>query len=169
VTPHTEPSSLTSSAARFADVARRYCEYVDNAARLDEKPRAEQARIHLAELVQVASQLPQGKADGPDPEDVSMPATWQGFGELDAYVTVFDPYVEDAPVTGLLSDDLLDVYRDLRRGLQLYDAGHIEVAVWEWKFHFDHHWGNHAVDALRALQRVCLRLSDPAPAPDSER
>jgi aryl-alcohol dehydrogenase-like predicted oxidoreductase len=26
------------------------------------------------------------------------------------------------------------------------------AAVWEWRFHFDVHWGDHAVDALRALQ-----------------
>jgi hypothetical protein len=27
--------------------------------------------------------------------------------------------------------------------------------VWEWRFHFDVHWGEHAVDALRALHRAC--------------
>jgi hypothetical protein len=26
---------------------------------------------------------------------------------------------------------------------------------WEWRFHFDVHWGDHAVDALRALHRAC--------------
>lgn len=146
-------------AARFADVARRYCAFIDRDARLDANPRAQEARLHLAELVHVACQLPQGEANGPDLEDASRPSGWQGFGALDAYATIFDPYVEEAPVTGSLSDDLLDVYRDLRRGLAHYDAGHVDVAIWEWRFHFDHHWGNHAVDALRALQRACLRLS----------
>jgi hypothetical protein len=32
-----------------------------------------------------------------------------------------------------------------------------EAAIWEWRFHFEWHWGDHAIDALRALHRACLR------------
>jgi hypothetical protein len=70
---------------------------------------------------------------------------------------MFDPYELDQPVAGSLSDDLLDVYRDVRRGLALWESRRDADAVWEWKFHFDAHWGAHAVDALRALHRACGR------------
>jgi len=70
------------------------------------------------------------------------------------YWEVFDPYVEEPPVKGSLSDDLLDVYRDVRRGLLLWDHNAPQAAIWEWRFSFGVHWGNHAIDALRALHRA---------------
>jgi Domain of unknown function (DUF5063) len=73
-------------------------------------------------------------------------------------------YDEGATVAGSLSDDLLDVYGDLQRGLVLWDKGGATksnklriAAIWEWRFHFEIHWGDHAIDALRALHRACNR------------
>ena len=90
----------------------------------------------------------------------ATPADWPGFGPHDSYWEVFDPYADEESVVGSLSDDFLDIYRDLKRGLVAFDAGHEQDAVWEWRFHFDHHWGEHAVDALRALQRACTATPD---------
>jgi len=102
--------------------------------------------------------LPSGDAEGPDAEAEVRPGSdWPGFDEFDLYSEVFDPCVDESPVCGALSDDVLDIYADLRRGLVTYDEGRLGSAVWEWEFHFDHHWGQHAVDALRALRRACLR------------
>lgn len=152
-----DTTSSGSVTVSFADAARRYLAYIDQAALLDDGERLRRARLHLSDLIHRASQLPEGNADGPDLPNEARPTEWRSFGEVDEYFTVFDPYVEEPLVTGSLSDDLLDVYRDLHRGLSLYDSGQVDAAVWEWKFHFDHHWGYHAVDALRALQRACLR------------
>ena len=58
-----------------------------------------------------------------------------------------------------ISDDVLDVYLDVGRGLLAYDAGDVDGATWSWRFHFDCHWGDHAVDALRALQRACVNTA----------
>ena len=91
-----------------------------------------------------------------------LPETWPGFGELDVYWEVFEVYEEGAPVCGSLSDDSLDVYRDVKRGLELWDrAGLSEIAaIREWRFHFEIHWGAHAVGALRALHRACAADAD---------
>lgn len=141
---------------KFAETAHRYCAFVDVAASLSASERLHRARQLLAELVHVACDLPRGDSEGPDASaEVSRPANWPGFGDRDVYWEIFDPYENEPPVCGSLSDDLLDIYSDLRRGLVAYDAGHVGAAVWEWRFHFDHHWGDHAVDALRALQRGC--------------
>lgn len=77
------------------------------------------------------------------------------LGDKDLYWEVFDPYVEANPVAGSLAEDVLDVYRDIRRGLTLWDASQMQNAIWEWRFGFDAHWGDHAIDALRALHRAC--------------
>jgi len=118
------------------------------------------ARKRLLDLYEAGSALPyveppEGVEAGPSPEP---PKGWLGFGNFETYWEVFDPYEEDDPVVGSLSDDLLDVYGDVRRGLALWDMGIPRTAaLWEWRFHFDQHWGDHAVDALRALHRACGR------------
>jgi hypothetical protein len=35
--------------------------------------------------------------------------------------------------------------------LQLYEAGQLAEARWQWCFHLIHHWGEHATSAIRAL------------------
>jgi hypothetical protein len=85
------------------------------------------------------------------------PEGWQPFDQFETYWEVFDPYDLQAPLAGSLSDDLLDVFRDVRRGLWLWDEGEAAAAVWEWRFFFETLWGEHAVDALRALHRACVR------------
>ena len=114
--------------------------------------------------------MPQGDGRAPDVEDeIEVPASWPGFGEFDHYREVFDPYdwTDDEPGVGSLTDDFLDIYRDVNRGLLPYDRGEHGSAVWEWRFHFDIHWGDHAVDALRALKRACYRAGDPDTADDA--
>jgi hypothetical protein len=97
---------------------------------------------------------PSGSAEPPSPEP---PEGWAGFEKLDIYWEVFDPYELAEPVAGSLSDDILDVYRDVLRGLRQWEGGDYAAAVWGWRFSFESHWGDHAVDALRALHRACGR------------
>ncbi len=155
------PGVVTSSNAIDAFVAevRAYCEFVNRAPAMSIANRLDSARERLLKLYLAALTLPQspepGDVDaGPDPE---RPAGWSGFAEKDVYWEVFDPYEQSEPLCGSLSDDLLDVYADVRRGLDLWDSSHREAAVWEWRFHFDVHWGDHVIDALRALHRACKR------------
>lgn len=75
------------------------------------------------------------------------------LGESDLYWEVFDPRDLSDPVAGSLLDDLADIYRDLRRGLHILSTGSPDDAMWEWRFSFDTHWGNHATDAIRVLHR----------------
>ena len=70
------------------------------------------------------------------------------------YWEVFDPFVFEEPVCGDLRDDLQDIYADLRTGIREYEAGRENNALWEWKFGVDNHWGQHAVDAIRALHSI---------------
>lgn len=73
---------------------------------------------------------------------------------IDFYWELFDslslPELPE-PVAGSLVDDLVDIYRDLRVGLQLADTGSLTDAAWEWRFSFRSHWGRHATSAIRVL------------------
>ena len=81
------------------------------------------------------------------------------FDEYECYLQIFDPYNIDhnEPVYGSLSDDIMDIYYDLKRGLLLFESGNqddIDDAIWDWKFHFQIHWGTHLIDALKALHSI---------------
>jgi hypothetical protein len=65
---------------------------------------------------------------------------------------MFDPYEGEMPVVASLADDIADIYRDLKKGFALLDAGGSrDRAVWEWRHGFEHHWGRHAAHALYAV------------------
>ena len=156
------PSAL--AVAAFAREAREYCAFVRSACELALADRLAAARTRLLALYAAALSLPSNPAFGDVQVDADAPppGPWSGFAEKDIYWEVFDPYEQDQPVAGSLSDDLLDVYKDVARGLALWDSSHHVEAIWEWRFHFVVHWGDHAIDALRALHRAC-RVSDEPP------
>ena len=56
-----------------------------------------------------------------------------------------------------MSDDLGDIYRDVKEGLLLLAEGLSADAVWHWRFNFWSHWGEHSVNALRIIH---LRLAE---------
>ena len=70
------------------------------------------------------------------------------------YWEIYDPLEPDEPVCGSLFDDLGDIYRELKSGTLEYEAGRTNNAIWEWKFGVDNHWGQHVVDAIRALHSI---------------
>lgn len=161
------PEYWSPEVAAFVDQARQFCDFVEKANEHTLKKRLSAARDRLLELYKAGSKLPHveppdGIEAGPTPE---RRKGWAGFDKFEAYWEVFDPYEESAPVVGSLSDDLLDIYGDVQRGLALWEQGEVTkrsepriAAIWEWRFHFEIHWGDHAVDALRALHRACKRL-----------
>ncbi|PKP02336.1 MAG: DUF5063 domain-containing protein [Bacteroidetes bacterium HGW-Bacteroidetes-6] len=59
------------------------------------------------------------------------------------------------PTQGWLVDDFADIYADLKEELTKIDQigtdEAIEDALWQLKFGFNHHWGNHCIDAMRVL------------------
>ena len=84
------------------------------------------------------------------------------------YWEVFDPtyFEEDGqpgqgweisdkePTQGWLVDDFADIYRDLKIELEkikLDNDAAVEDALWQLHFGFYHHWGNHCINAMRAL------------------
>lgn len=147
-------------AGEFAAEARRFCAFVRCADELPLDLRLREARRRMAALYRAALDLPDPAAldvDDSDAPDVEGGRVEPSFGKADVYWLVPDPTEEQAPTVSLLSDDFGDTYLDVARGLQLWDRGKLDDAVWEWRFNFDAHWGRHAVDALRALHYATER------------
>lgn len=143
---------------RFANEVRTYRDFVHHAPSMLIAERLPRARARLLALYEAALSLPEDiEVDGSERNPRPPQPSWDGFGDVDTYWEVFDPYIHDEPVAGSLSDDILDVYRDVVGGLVIWEQGKTADAAWHWRFLFDVHWGDHAIDALRALHRACKR------------
>ncbi len=75
---------------------------------------------------------------------------------------------KEEPLRTCLADDLADVYRDLKKGLDAFgrsdDNDH--RAVEDWKLFFVIHWGDHCASALRALNSLIeQRISEDSSFP----
>lgn len=147
----------------FAEAARQFCDYVESAHTLDLNERLVIGAALIAQVYGWALRLP----DAPPPaEELPSPAnppkatTWRGYGDLTLYWQVNDPYDWGAPQNCSLSEDVLAVHWEVKRGLLAYDAQHLDGAVWQWRSTFPQ-WGMRAANALRALHRAMQIDSQP--------
>lgn len=156
--PHSPLMTTDDPIAPFAEAATAFCRWAEGAP-ADATSEALTARLLAAEVFRRVLDLPQRDAevDAPEISNDDYHRIRVRFGALpfNFYSEVFDPLVvpaEDEPVVGDLSDDLADIWRDLKRGLLLWERNERDAAAWEWRFHFDVHWGHHITGALYALQ-----------------
>ena len=70
------------------------------------------------------------------------------------YWEVFNPFESDDPVCFNLAEDLSDIAADLQLGMREFEVGKTGNAIFEWKFGLNNHWGDHVVNALRALHAI---------------
>ena len=75
------------------------------------------------------------------------------LGAWDVYCEVFDPCKDTEAIHQTLSDDLADIYIDLKRELDAFDGGAVDDAIWSWRFTLAGHCGDHIVDAMRVIHR----------------
>jgi hypothetical protein len=144
----------------FAACAETYCAWASGA---DGSLMTERGALQqVSQIYTAALLLPQPWTDG---LAVDTPRVALSRSDLDAvqsraatlqgqfYFEVFDPYETppETPVVGHLTDDLGDIYRDIARGLVLFNNQRLDEALWEWAFNFRIHWGEHATGAIRAL------------------
>ena len=157
-------------ARRFCDEARCFVAWADGTAAKELS--APLALRRVVALYAAALELPQpwservspGGSDDPPElvERLGIVRNRAAAIPLQHYSEIFSPLVlADEPVVGDLADDLVDIYRHVSRGLNLYDAGCIDDAIWEWAFNFQLHWGEHASSAIRALH-CYLSQEDPS-------
>jgi hypothetical protein len=144
--------------ARIAAAAERCCAWIENPPEVVEREVETAIRL-LLELVARALDLPD--ADIEDAEDEPDRADDDAIAQVRRRLAVLpvglygtlDPedVAGDQHLVGDVLDDLADVWRDVRQGLDAFRAGKRDLACWTWKFSFENHWGEHAVEALRVL------------------
>lgn len=80
------------------------------------------------------------------------------LGTADDFLEVFEEKAEesDQPVVSSLSENMADIYQDLKDFLLLYQTGTKEVmndAVWECRLNFENYWGQKLTNSLRAIHK----------------
>lgn len=150
------------SVQAFRSLAEAYCALVEQVEHLESHEVLRRLSVLLPALIAQAPDLPELEpTEGYDAPEISHSAWSERFaaiqrtlGHLGDYWTtmearsIAEPDVVSLPV----ADDLADIWRDLRGGLDtLAEDGAVADAVWEWRFNFGIHWGAHATEALRAV------------------
>jgi uncharacterized protein DUF5063 len=153
--------------ARFEGGAVAFCTFIESATTVPRGAFVWGAGPHLIALYASALDLPHVAATDSDSRSerhhisgderfALVRRLREHLGDLDEYRLIFDPYdTKDAPVIGRLSDDLADIYRDVKDGLLALAGGDHEAdVIWDWKFGFEKHWGIHALRAAYALHWI---------------
>ena len=142
----------------FYDLADSYCHYISS---------KEMTIDDISKLMELLMKLYLSASDLPvkEPETIDSTESVKAdqvrvtFDEqIPAfYWKEFDPFVQDEAVCSDLAEDLSEIAADLQNGMREFEAGRSGNAVFEWTFGLDNHWGDHAMDALRALHAIRIR------------
>jgi hypothetical protein len=151
----------------FVAVANEFCKYAEHASGLkgDELLRILQRILPLMYIK--ASLLPLLEPFFEDGnEKFVSESDWimihetlkKKFGTANDYLEVFDEKINDTegPLVSSISENIADIYQDIKDFLLLYQTGTAEVmndAVWECRMNFENFWGQKLVNSMRAIHR----------------
>jgi hypothetical protein len=158
----------------FVAVANEFCKYTEHASELkgDEMLKILQRILPLMYLK--ASLLPQLSPFFEDGnEKFVTESDWNGindilkekFGTANDYLEVFDEKINESedPVVSSISENISDIYQDIKDFLLLYQTGTGEVmndAIWECRMNFENFWGQKLVNSLRAIHKFIYSGED---------
>lgn len=149
----------------FVAVANEFCKYAEHASELkgDELLKILQRILPLMYLK--ASLLPRLEPYFEDGNEkfvtendwIRVHANFRDkFGTADDYLEVFDDKVKETEgaVVTTISENMADIYQDIKDFLLLYQTGTSEVmndAIWECRLNFETFWGQKLVNSMRAI------------------
>lgn len=175
--------AFSRGALEFATVAREYCVFAENAGRYSKADYLRVASRLLPLLYMKAALLPETRAASDDglPEIVDYETYESVRRGIRARLTSHDDYLttqkedfrlSETPIAASISEDMADIYQDVRNFCEQYHCGDNAVmndALALVADKFRSYWGQRACDALGAIHGALYGggdLSDEAPAPD---
>jgi hypothetical protein len=151
----------------FTRVAARYCKIIERAKQFPRKKFIDEIGQVLPVLYTAAEELPRTKPSAKKlPPGRLSDREWdklfhklhRKLSSWDVYSMVFDPTKDKEAITQWLSDDLADIYRELHDfAVGAASEAALEDIVWEVKYAFGFHWGQHLTDALRVVHELRFR------------
>lgn len=154
----------------FATVANEFCTFTESVSEHTRKDFLGKLQKMLPLLYLKASLLP-GLNELEDSEDTPEKFVTEidynfilrklssKMGEFDSYPEIFEPGIAlgDANVEANISENVADIYQDLKDFILSYRIGTVEVmrtAIWECRNNFEQYWGQKLVNGLRAVHML---------------
>lgn len=166
----------------FVTVAAEFCKYLEQAEGKQRTTFVDTTLKILPLLYLKATLLPPCETLGEDlPEHYVTEETYEVLrmtlagilGEKDAYLDVFmeDMKYSDQPITRYISEDLADIYQDIKDFIFVFQLGlnetmHDALAICQENFRL--YWGQKLVNTLRALHEARYLQGDEEEDMDSE-
>ncbi len=158
----------SKNVVEFVTVASEYCNSLENAAKNTVEENLQKMQKLLPLLYLKAAMLPKTERvlDDELEKYVSeldynvLHQKWlQLLNEYDSFYEVFDPSIQfgQETVTASISENLLDIYQDIKNFLISYSIGNEEVmndALAECTEHFVEFWGQQLVNVQRAVHML---------------
>ncbi len=158
----------------FVTVAAEYCGFVERARTYSRTDFVDTALKILPLLYLKASLIPPCEAlEEDEPEtfvteedyELMRMAVAQVLGAKDDYLEVFLPDMaySDTPIKKCISEDLADIYQDLKDFISVFQLGFnstMNDSLVICKEHFAEYWGQRLVNTMRALHDVKYGAKD---------
>jgi hypothetical protein len=165
---------FSRNTVEFVTVAAEYCAYVERSNEHTRKEFIETLLKLLPLLYLKAQMLPDGeRMSDDDLEDFVTEDSYEVLrmnifdllGDKDSYLDVFvaDMKYSDTPITKSISEDLADIYQDIKNFICLFQLGINETmhdAIVECNEHFRQYWGQTLVNTMRALHDIRYNTTD---------
>ena len=157
----------------FVTVAAEYCGFIERSRGTDRKTFVDTALKILPLLYLKASLIPECELIGEDDLEVFVTeddyemvrrAIAHVLGPQDDYLEVFHPDMaySDSPIKKCISEDLADIYQDLKDFICVFQLGMnvtMNDSLYVCKEHFAEFWGQRLVNTMRALHDVKYNTS----------
>ena len=171
---HTSQVIFDKNSIEFVTVAAEYCSFIERSRGADKKSFVDTALKILPLLYLKASLIPECELIGEGDLEVFVTEDDYEYirlvvahvmGAQDDYLEVFHPDMaySDTPIKKTISEDLADIYQDLKDFISVFQLGMnatMNDSLCVCKEHFAEFWGQRLVNTMRALHDVKYNTSD---------
>jgi len=169
----------SKNVVEFVTVAKEYCTFLENVAELDKDSLIDKSVKLLSLLYLKSNLLPDTEQINEEPNEKFVTEfDWQFvrngietiLGDDDTYLDFYDNEMNETaePVSSSISENMADIYQDLKDFLSIYQLGNEELsndAIHECFTSFSEYWGFRLVNSLRIFHFLIYKINkDEQPA-----
>lgn len=158
----------SKNVVEFVTVAVQYCAYLENLEGATQNKLADQFCKFLPLIYLKANMLPDTEPLSDSNVEITvneehynyiLARLYNAFGQEDTYLEVFleDMKYSETPISASISEDLTDIYQDLKNFAAVYEQGieeNMNDALFVCVENFKGYWGQKLVNVLGALHSL---------------
>lgn len=158
----------SKNAIEFVTVAVQYCAFLENFQETTETELTDKLTKILPLLYLKATLIPETETANEDEPEITVTEAdynyistkiYNIFGQNDTYLEVFlqDMKYSESPISASISEDLTDIYQDLKNFVTIFERGiteNMNDALYLCTENFKTYWGQKLVNVLRALHSL---------------